>query len=42
MHFPIIESVVTTCMMPPPDAGQLSSAEKQTLLEWTACSAPNN
>jgi uncharacterized membrane protein len=30
------------CRMPPADAPQPSDAEKQTLLEWLACGAPNN
>jgi hypothetical protein len=42
VHFPLIEMVVADCVMPPANAGQLSSSEKQTLLEWTACSAPDN
>ena len=33
---------VYTCLMPPADAGQLSDAERQDLLSWLVCNAPNN
>jgi hypothetical protein len=33
---------VGECMMPPPDAGQPTLAERQTLFEWIACGEPNN
>jgi len=30
------------CVMPPVDAGQLTDAERQALLGWLVCHAPNN
>ena len=33
---------VYSCYMPPPDAGQLDSAQRQALLGWFVCGAPNN
>jgi len=33
---------VNACLMPPPDAGALLPAERQTLLAWLVCAAPNN
>lgn len=30
------------CLMPPADAPQLSDAQKQTLIGWLTCGAPNN
>jgi hypothetical protein len=30
------------CNMPPPDAGQPTSAERAALLGWLVCKAPNN
>ena len=30
------------CVMPPLDAGQLTSDERAALLEWFVCNAPNN
>lgn len=30
------------CLMPPPDAGALTPGERQALLAWLVCSAPNN
>jgi cbb3-type cytochrome c oxidase subunit III len=30
------------CLMPPPDAGALTPEERQALLAWLVCSAPNN
>lgn len=34
--------VIQSCMMPPPDAGVLSEAERTTFVEWLRCGAPNN
>lgn len=33
---------VYSCYMPPPDAGQLDPSERQELLGWFVCGAPNN
>jgi hypothetical protein len=33
---------VYRCLMPPPDAGALSVAERRVLLGWLVCAAPNN
>jgi hypothetical protein len=33
---------VYSCYMPPPDAGQLDPSERQQLLGWFVCGAPNN
>lgn len=33
---------VYACQMPPSDAGALSPAERQALLAWLVCKAPNN
>jgi hypothetical protein len=33
---------LSECFMPPPDAGQPTPAERQTLFEWFACGEPNN
>jgi hypothetical protein len=33
---------LSECFMPPPDAGQPTPAERQTLFEWIACGEPNN
>ena len=33
---------VYSCYMPPPDAGQLEPSERQQLLGWFVCGAPNN
>ena len=33
---------VYSCYMPPPDAGQLAPSERQELLGWFVCGAPNN
>jgi len=30
------------CQMPPPDAGALTSEQRQALLAWLVCAAPNN
>ncbi len=42
----IIQSDVQVCAMPPPDAGagngNLSTSEREMLLDWIACGAPNN
>jgi uncharacterized membrane protein len=35
-------SQVLDCVMPLADAGQPTPAERQALLEWFACGAPNN
>jgi uncharacterized membrane protein len=41
-HQILIHTVLAACQMPPPDAGQLTTQEKQTLLEWVVCGAPDN
>jgi len=33
---------VTTCLMPPPDAGQPTAGERTAIDEWVQCNAPNN
>jgi len=33
---------VLSCLMPPAGYPQLSDADKQALLEWIACGAPDN
>jgi hypothetical protein len=33
---------VYSCYMPPPDGGTLSPSERQELLGWFICGAPNN
>ena len=33
---------VYSCAMPPPDAGALSSDEREALMTWLVCGAPNN
>jgi hypothetical protein len=33
---------VYSCYMPPPDAGQLDPSQRQQLLGWFVCGAPNN
>jgi hypothetical protein len=33
---------ITTCVMPPADAGQPTAAERTTVDEWVQCNAPNN
>ncbi|MDP9151622.1 MAG: hypothetical protein M3O36_17005 [Myxococcota bacterium] len=35
-------SNVASCLMPPPDAGSLTPPERQALLGWLVCAAPNN
>lgn len=30
------------CSMPPPDAGALTTGERDTIVGWFACGAPNN
>jgi hypothetical protein len=37
-----VVSQITTCRMPPPDAGQPTAAERTTVDEWVQCNAPNN
>ena len=37
-----IEGQVASCAMPPSDAGTLSSADRETLLAWIVCKAPDN
>jgi uncharacterized membrane protein len=37
-----IVSQVTSCKMPPPDAGQPTVDERTTVDEWIECNAPNN
>jgi len=33
---------VYSCYMPPPDGGTLAPSERQQLLGWFVCGAPNN
>jgi hypothetical protein len=33
---------VYACLMPPPDAGQLTPSERAQLLGWLVCEAPDN
>jgi uncharacterized membrane protein len=33
---------VGECLMPPPDAGQLTTEERTTLFEWLECGKPQN
>lgn len=35
-------SEIQSCLMPPPDAGQLSEADRTAFVEWLRCGAPNN
>ncbi len=35
-------SNVNSCLMPPPDAGALTTVERHALLGWLVCAAPNN
>lgn len=35
-------SQVYSCYMPPPDAGALDDAQRQALLGWLVCGAPQN
>jgi hypothetical protein len=37
-----VEGQISSCAMPPDDAGALSAADRTALLAWFACSAPNN
>ncbi len=37
-----ILNMVINCQMPPGDAPQLPPAERDTLLAWLVCGAPNN
>jgi uncharacterized membrane protein len=36
-----IATQVGQCIMPPPDAGQLTSQERATLFDWLECGRPN-
>jgi hypothetical protein len=42
----VIGPYVEQCGMPPPDSnagdGNMTDAERQTVLDWLACGAPNN
>jgi len=38
----IVLDQVYSCYMPPPDAAQLDASERQALLGWMVCGAPNN
>jgi hypothetical protein len=42
MKFGEILDSVATCQMPPPDAGQLTAAQRESLLAWLVCAAPDN
>ena len=37
-----VEDQVSKCSMPPSNAPQPSDAERETILAWIACGAPNN
>jgi hypothetical protein len=37
-----IEGQIVSCAMPPDDAGALSAADRETLLAWIVCRAPDN
>ena len=39
---PDIENKIYTCMMPPADQPQPTSAERQAILAWIVCGAPDN
>ncbi len=41
-NFGSILSNVYGCLMPPPDAGGLTDAQRRTLLGWLVCAAPDN
>jgi len=38
----VILSQIYSCFMPPPDSVTLTPAERQMLLGWLVCGAPNN
>ncbi len=38
----VILDQVYSCYMPPPDAGQLDESQRQQLLGWLVCGAPQN
>jgi hypothetical protein len=40
--FGAVLNSVYSCLMPPPDAGGLMRAEREALLAWLVCRAPNN
>ena len=37
-----IQAEVRACRMPEADAGQLSSTQREELLDWLVCGAPDN
>jgi hypothetical protein len=37
-----IQIDVEGCTMPPPDAGVLTAAERQAIVDWVVCGAQNN
>jgi hypothetical protein len=41
-NFGAILSNVYSCLMPPPDAGGLTDSQRQLLLGWLVCAAPDN
>jgi hypothetical protein len=41
-HRAPILTQVYSCYMPPPDAGQLAPSERQRLLGWLVCGAPQD
>ncbi|MDP9035112.1 MAG: hypothetical protein M3O50_09915, partial [Myxococcota bacterium] len=41
-YFGSMLSSVNSCLMPPRDAGPLAGPERQALLGWLVCAAPNN
>lgn len=38
----IVQEEVASCMMPEADAGQLTDSEREAILTWLVCGAPNN
>ena len=38
----LVETRVYRCQMPPSDATALSTSERETLLKWLVCGAPDN
>ncbi len=41
-NFGAMLSTLAACLMPPPDAGQPTLAEREALLAWLVCAAPDN
>jgi uncharacterized membrane protein len=38
----MLDQAGTTCMMPPPNGPQISTAQRVVLDEWLSCGGPNN